>query len=96
MLDYDQDSNEVCKDLLKTKDGINCLAQYSSSVGRYFHILILSCITFAILFNFLFEILILFNSGFLMLLGLCFILFMVKENYHKPFVAVLLSKVAFM
>ncbi|ESW29997.1 hypothetical protein PHAVU_002G116400 [Phaseolus vulgaris] len=35
MLDYDQDSNEVCKDLLKTKDGINCLAQYSSSVGRF-------------------------------------------------------------
>ncbi|KAK7367199.1 hypothetical protein VNO80_09208 [Phaseolus coccineus] len=35
MLNYDQDSNEVCKDLLKTKDGINCLAQYSSSVGRF-------------------------------------------------------------
>ena len=48
LVDYDQDSNEVCKDLLKTKDGIDCLAQYSSSVGRYFHILVLSCIAFAI------------------------------------------------
>nr|KYP31874.1 hypothetical protein KK1_047593 [Cajanus cajan] len=36
MVDYDQDNNEVCKDLLKTKDGIDRLAQYSSSVGRYF------------------------------------------------------------
>ncbi|KAL1315957.1 hypothetical protein AAHE18_15G028300 [Arachis hypogaea] len=35
MLDYDQDNNEVCKDLLKTKDGIDRLAQYSSSVGRF-------------------------------------------------------------
>lgn len=35
MVDYDQDNNEVCKDLLKTKDGIDCLAQYSSSVGRF-------------------------------------------------------------
>nr|KYP33210.1 hypothetical protein KK1_045956 [Cajanus cajan] len=36
MVDYDQDNNEVCKDLLKTKDGIDCLAHYNSSVGRYF------------------------------------------------------------
>ncbi|XP_019421855.1 PREDICTED: rab escort protein 1 [Lupinus angustifolius] len=35
MVDYDQDNNEVCKDLLKTKDGIDRLAQYSSSVGRF-------------------------------------------------------------
>ncbi|TKY70244.1 Rab proteins geranylgeranyltransferase component A [Spatholobus suberectus] len=35
MVDYDQDNNEACKDLLKTKDGIDCLAQYSSSVGRF-------------------------------------------------------------
>ncbi|KHN35959.1 Rab proteins geranylgeranyltransferase component A [Glycine soja] len=35
MLDYDQDNNEVCEELLKTKDGIDCLAQYSSSVGRF-------------------------------------------------------------
>ncbi|RDY11142.1 Rab escort protein 1, partial [Mucuna pruriens] len=35
MVDYDQDNNEICKDLLKTKDGIDCLAQYSSSVGRF-------------------------------------------------------------
>ncbi|BAT99877.1 Rab escort protein [Vigna angularis] len=35
LVDYDQDSNEVCKDLLKTKVGIDCLAQYSSSVGRF-------------------------------------------------------------
>ena len=34
MVDYDQDHNEVYKDLLKTKDGIDRLAQYSSSVGR--------------------------------------------------------------
>ncbi|XP_061346069.1 rab escort protein 1 isoform X2 [Gastrolobium bilobum] len=35
MVDYDQDNDEVCKDLLKTKDGIDRLAQYSSSVGRF-------------------------------------------------------------
>ncbi|CAL0331665.1 unnamed protein product [Lupinus luteus] len=35
MVDYDQDNNDVCKDLLKTKDGIDRLAQYSSSVGRF-------------------------------------------------------------
>ncbi|KAK7406928.1 hypothetical protein VNO78_08564 [Psophocarpus tetragonolobus] len=35
MVDYDQDNSEICKDLLKTKDGIDCLAQYSSSVGRF-------------------------------------------------------------
>ncbi|THG01825.1 hypothetical protein TEA_006171 [Camellia sinensis var. sinensis] len=33
MADYDQDSMEVCKDFLKTKDGINRLALYHSSVG---------------------------------------------------------------
>jgi len=33
-VDYDQDSNKVCKDLLKAKDGIDWLAQYTSSVGR--------------------------------------------------------------
>ncbi|CAL5394548.1 unnamed protein product [Camellia sinensis] len=35
MADYDQDSMEVCKDFLKTKDGINRLALYHSSVGRF-------------------------------------------------------------
>ncbi|KAH1158190.1 hypothetical protein AAZX31_11G084000 [Glycine max] len=35
MLDYDQDNNEVCIELLKTKDGIDSLALYSSSVGRF-------------------------------------------------------------
>ncbi|KAK7307433.1 hypothetical protein VNO77_40492 [Canavalia gladiata] len=35
MVDYDQSNNEVCTDLLKTKDGIDRLAQYSSSVGRF-------------------------------------------------------------
>lgn len=35
MVDFDQENGGVCKDLLKTKDGIDRLAQYSSSVGRY-------------------------------------------------------------
>ncbi|XP_045812878.1 rab escort protein 1 [Trifolium pratense] len=35
MVDFDQENGEVCKDLLKTKDGIDRLAQYSSSVGRF-------------------------------------------------------------
>ncbi|MED6173590.1 hypothetical protein PIB30_061023 [Stylosanthes scabra] len=34
MLDFDQDNSEVCKDFLKTKNGIDRLALYSSSVGR--------------------------------------------------------------
>lgn len=34
MADYDQENNKVCEDLLKTKDGIERLALYSSSVGR--------------------------------------------------------------
>ncbi|XP_077209785.1 rab escort protein [Tasmannia lanceolata] len=35
MADYDQDSPEVCKKVLKTKDGIASLALYHSSVGRF-------------------------------------------------------------
>ncbi|XP_052195973.1 rab escort protein 1 isoform X2 [Diospyros lotus] len=35
MVDYDQDKLEVCKDVLKTRDGINRLALYHSSVGRF-------------------------------------------------------------
>ncbi|KAF3440873.1 hypothetical protein FNV43_RR19159 [Rhamnella rubrinervis] len=35
MADYDQDNLEVCKDLLKTKDGINRLTLYHKSVGRF-------------------------------------------------------------
>lgn len=35
MVDFDQENSEVCKDLLKTKDGIDRLALYSSSVGRF-------------------------------------------------------------
>jgi RAB protein geranylgeranyltransferase component A len=35
MVDFDQENGEVCKDLLKTKNGIDRLAQYSSSVGRF-------------------------------------------------------------
>ncbi|CAL5336772.1 unnamed protein product [Camellia sinensis] len=35
MADYDHDSMEVCKDFLKTKDGINRLALHHSSVGRF-------------------------------------------------------------
>ncbi|XP_054786332.1 rab escort protein 1 [Prosopis cineraria] len=34
MVDYDQENNELCDDLLKTKEGIERLALYSSSVGR--------------------------------------------------------------
>ncbi|XP_028795283.1 rab escort protein 1 isoform X2 [Neltuma alba] len=34
MADYDQENNEFCEDLLKTKDGIERLALYSSSVNR--------------------------------------------------------------
>lgn len=33
--DYDQENVETCKDLLKTKDGINRLALYHSSIGRF-------------------------------------------------------------
>ncbi|MED6220142.1 hypothetical protein PIB30_041990 [Stylosanthes scabra] len=35
MLDFDQDDSKVCKDFLKTKDSIDRLALYSSSVGRF-------------------------------------------------------------
>ncbi|XP_057974516.1 rab escort protein 1 isoform X2 [Malania oleifera] len=35
MANYDQDSVEVCKDMLNTKDGIARLALYSSSAGRF-------------------------------------------------------------
>jgi len=34
LVDFDQENDEVCKDLLNTKDGIDHLAQYSSAVGR--------------------------------------------------------------
>ncbi|PIA33399.1 hypothetical protein AQUCO_04100079v1 [Aquilegia coerulea] len=35
MVDYDQESPEQCKNLVKTKDGIATLALYHSSVGRF-------------------------------------------------------------
>ncbi|GMY21346.1 rab escort protein 1-like isoform X3 [Fagus crenata] len=35
LADYDQDNVEVCEDVLKTKDGIDRLALYNSSVGRF-------------------------------------------------------------
>ncbi|KAI7738379.1 hypothetical protein M8C21_008442 [Ambrosia artemisiifolia] len=35
MVDYDQDAGESCKDVLKTRDGIDRLALYHSSVGRF-------------------------------------------------------------
>ncbi|GJT01962.1 Rab escort protein 1 [Tanacetum coccineum] len=35
MVDYDQDAGESCKDILKTRDGIDRLALYHSSVGRF-------------------------------------------------------------
>ena len=34
MADCDQDNMEVYEDVLKTKDGIDCLALYNSLVGR--------------------------------------------------------------
>lgn len=34
LAEYDQENLEVCKDLLKTKDGIGRLALYHSSKGR--------------------------------------------------------------
>ncbi|KAF5199016.1 Rab gdp-dissociation inhibitor [Thalictrum thalictroides] len=35
MIDYDQESPEQCKNLVKTKDGVEKLALYHSSVGRF-------------------------------------------------------------
>ncbi|XP_047322689.1 rab escort protein 1 [Impatiens glandulifera] len=35
MTDYDQDNVETCEDVLKTKDGIERLSLYHSSVGRF-------------------------------------------------------------
>ncbi|KAL5743543.1 hypothetical protein ACOSQ2_026659 [Xanthoceras sorbifolium] len=35
MADYDQENTEIHKDLLKTKDGIDRLALYNASVGRF-------------------------------------------------------------
>lgn len=34
MAEYDQENGDVCKSVLKTKDGIDRLALYHSSVGR--------------------------------------------------------------
>ncbi|KAH7689348.1 GDP dissociation inhibitor protein [Dioscorea alata] len=33
--DYDQDGGEACKKLMKTKEGIESIALYSSSIGRF-------------------------------------------------------------
>ncbi|XP_058110253.1 rab escort protein 1 [Magnolia sinica] len=35
MVDYDQDSPDICQKLTKTKDGMESLALYNSSVGRF-------------------------------------------------------------
>ncbi|KAH7557040.1 hypothetical protein JRO89_XS11G0033600 [Xanthoceras sorbifolium] len=35
MADYDQENTEIHKDLLKTKDGIDRLALYNASIGRF-------------------------------------------------------------
>ncbi|KAI3963562.1 hypothetical protein MKW92_012428 [Papaver armeniacum] len=35
MADYDQENPELCKNLLKTKDGIESLALFHSSIGRF-------------------------------------------------------------
>lgn len=34
MVDYDQDNLEVCKSVLKTRDGMERLALYQNSIGR--------------------------------------------------------------
>lgn len=39
MADYDQDSIDACKDVIKTKDGIDRLSLYHSSVGRFPNVL---------------------------------------------------------
>ncbi|KAI3912456.1 hypothetical protein MKW92_012192 [Papaver armeniacum] len=39
MADYDQEKPELCKNLLKTKDGIESLALFHTSVGRYINAL---------------------------------------------------------
>ncbi|VVB16821.1 unnamed protein product [Arabis nemorensis] len=44
MLDYDQDNIETCRDLLKTKEGIDRLALYITSIGRFYECLLLLCI----------------------------------------------------
>ncbi|GAV83048.1 GDI domain-containing protein [Cephalotus follicularis] len=35
MVDFDQDSKDDCRELLKTRDGIDQLALYNSSIGRF-------------------------------------------------------------
>lgn len=35
MAEYDQENADVCRSVLKTKDGIDRLALYHSSVGRF-------------------------------------------------------------
>ncbi|KAG8373599.1 hypothetical protein BUALT_Bualt11G0041100 [Buddleja alternifolia] len=35
LADYDQDNVEICKDVINTKSGINRLALYHSSIGRF-------------------------------------------------------------
>ncbi|XP_051134560.1 rab escort protein 1 [Andrographis paniculata] len=35
MANYDQEHFEVCKDVINTRTGINCLALYHSSIGRF-------------------------------------------------------------
>ncbi|PQQ04433.1 rab proteins geranylgeranyltransferase component A 2 [Prunus yedoensis var. nudiflora] len=35
LVDYDQDNLEVCKSVLKTRDGMERLALYQNSIGRY-------------------------------------------------------------
>lgn len=39
MADYDQEDVGGCRDLLKTKDGIDQLALYNASIGRLIFIL---------------------------------------------------------
>jgi hypothetical protein len=34
MADYDQEDTKICEDVLTTKDGVDRLALYNSSVGR--------------------------------------------------------------
>ena len=51
MVDYDQEDVGGCRDLLKTKDGIDQLALYNASVGRLIFILSVYASSLQLKFN---------------------------------------------
>lgn len=50
MLDHDQDNKETCGHVLKTKEGIDRLALYITSIGRSFVVLSFSFVSFTLIF----------------------------------------------